>query len=39
MVNWIVRNRTVSSFNCVYRQNEFTNHIFNILAKKVFGIK
>ena len=29
----IVRNRTVSSFNCVYLQNVFTNHIFYIYVK------
>ena len=25
--NWIARNRTVWSFNCVFTQNVFTNHI------------
>ena len=39
MLNWIVRNRTVWSFNCVYLQNVFTNHISNIYAKPGFGIK
>ena len=39
MLNWIVRNRTVWSFNCEYRQNVFTSHIFNINGKTGFGIK
>ena len=26
MLNWIVRNRTVWLFNCVYLQSVFTNH-------------
>ena len=39
MPYWIVRNRTVWSFNCVYQQNVFTNHIFNIYVKTGFGIK
>ena len=30
MINWIVRNRTVLSFICVYQQYVFTNHIFDI---------
>ena len=34
MQNWIARNRTVGSFNCVYLQNVFTNHIFGIYVKK-----
>ena len=34
MLNWVVRNRTVRSFNCVYLQNIFTNHIFNIYIYK-----
>ena len=34
MINWIVRNRTVWFFNCVYQQNVFTNHIFNIHVKQ-----
>ena len=39
MLNWIVRNRTVWSFNWVYRQNVFTNHIFNKCVKTGFSIK
>ena len=39
MLNWIVRNRTVSSFNSVYLQDVFTNYIFNIYVKTGFGIK
>ena len=39
MLNWIVRNRTVWSFNCVYLKNVFTNHIFDIYVKIGFGIK
>ena len=39
MLNWIVRNRTVWSFNCVYLQNVFTNHIFNEYVKTGFAIK
>ena len=27
MLNWIVRNRTVWSFNCMYLQNVFPNRI------------
>ena len=38
-LNWIVRNRTVWSFNCMYLQNVFRNHIFNIYVKTGFGIK
>ena len=38
MLNWIVRNKTVSSFDCVYLQNEFTNHLFNIYLKPGFDI-
>ena len=30
VLNWIVRNRTVWSFNCVYRLNVSTNYIFTI---------
>ena len=30
MLNWIVRNRTVRSFNCEYLQSMFINHIFDI---------
>ena len=37
MVNWIVRNRTVWSFNCVYLQNFLTNHIFDKYVKSGFG--
>ena len=33
MLNWIVRNKTVWSFNCVYLQNVLTNYIFNIYVK------
>ena len=39
MLNWIVRNITVWSFNCVYLQNVFTNHIFKIYVKTGFGTK
>ena len=39
MLNWNVRNRTVLSFSYAYLQNVFTNHIFNIYVKTVFGIK
>ena len=39
MLNWMVRNRTVWSFNCVYLQNVLTNHIFNTYVKTGFGIK
>ena len=39
MLNWIVRNRTVWSFNGMYLQNGFTNHVFNIYVKTGFGIK
>ena len=39
MLNWIVRNGTVWSFNCVYVQNMFTNDIFNVFVKTGFGIK
>ena len=39
MLNWIARNRTVWSFNCVYLENVFTNHIFNMYVKTGFGIK
>ena len=39
MLNWIIRNRTVWSFNCVYQQYAFTNHIFDIYVKIGFGIK
>ena len=39
MLNWIVWNRTVGSFNCVYQKNVFANHIFNIYVKTGFGIK
>ena len=37
MVNWVVRNRTVWSFNILYLQNVFRNHIFNIYLKKGFS--
>ena len=36
MLNWIVRNRTVHSFNCVYLQNMFTNHIFIIYVNRIW---
>ena len=39
MLNWIVSNRTVWSFNCAYLQNMFTNHIINIYVQTEFGIK
>ena len=39
MLNWIVRNRTVSSINCVHLQNLLTNHVFNLYVKTGFGIK
>ena len=39
MLNWIVRNRTVGSFNCVYQQSVFTNDVFNLYVKRGFGIK
>ena len=39
MLNWIVKDETVWSFNCVYLQNMFTNNIFNIYVKAEFGIK
>ena len=37
MLNWIVRNWTVQSFN--YQQNVFTNYIFNIYVKTGFSMK
>ena len=33
MQNWIITNRTVWSFKCVYVQNMFTNHLFNLYVK------
>ena len=39
MLNQIVSSRIVRSFNCVYLQNVFTDHIFNIHVKTGFGIK
>ena len=39
MWNWIVRNRTVWSFDNVYLQNKFTNHISDIYVKTGFSIK
>ena len=39
MQNWIVRNKTVRTFNCVYLKNVFTNPISNIYVKIGFGIK
>ena len=38
MLNWIVRNRTVCSFNCGYQRNAFTNHIFSMYVKIGFDI-
>ena len=35
----MVRKETVWSFNSVYLQNVFTNHIFDIYLKTGFGIK
>ena len=34
MLNWIVRNRNVGSFNCVYLQNVLPNHIYLIYIYK-----
>ena len=34
MLNQTVRNRTVGSFNCVYLQNVFINHIFTVYVKQ-----
>ena len=39
MLDWIVRNRTVYSFNFLHLQNVFTHHIFNIYVKTGFGFK
>ena len=39
MLNWMVRNRTVWFFNCVYLKHAFTNHIFNVYVNTGFGIK
>ena len=39
MLSWVVRNRTVWSFNCEYIENVLTYHIFNIYVKTGFGIK
>ena len=39
MLNQNIRNKTLWSFNCVYQQNVFTNHIFNIQVKIGFGNK
>ena len=38
MLKWIVKNRTVWSFNCVYLENVFTNDIFDFNEKTRFGI-
>ena len=38
MLNRIVWNRTVGLFDCVYLQNVFTNHIFDLYIKTGFGI-
>ena len=43
MPNWTIKNRTVWSFNYVYLENVFTNHICNIYiyiyVKTGFSIK
>ena len=39
MLNWIVRNRAIWSFNYVYLQNVFINQIVNVYTKTEFGIK
>ena len=39
MLDCIVINRDAWSFNGQYLQNVFTNHIFNVYVKTVFGIK
>ena len=39
MLNWMDRNRTVWSLNCMYQQNVFTNHIFNIYVETGLGFK
>ena len=40
MLNWIVRNRTVWSFNCVYLKKLVQkSYTFNIYVKTGFGIK
>ena len=39
MLNWVIWNGAVGSFNCRYQQNVFTNHIFDIHVKTGFGIK
>ena len=30
MLNWLIWNRAVWSFDCAYVQNMFTNHIYHI---------
>ena len=39
MLNRIVRDKTVWSFNCVYLQNVFINYESNSCKKTGFGIK
>ena len=39
MINWIVRNTTVWTFNSVNQQNVFTNYNFNIYVRSGFSIK
>ena len=39
MLNWIVRNRTVWFFNCIYQQNVFTNRIFDKYVKTGYAKK
>ena len=39
MLDWIVRNRTVWSFNYVYQQNVFSNHILDLYVQTGFGNK
>ena len=39
MLNGIVWNKTVWSFNCVYLKDVFTNNIYNMHVKTGFGNK
>ena len=39
MLNLIFRNKTVWSFKCVYEQNPFTNHIFDVYVKIEFSFE
>ena len=39
MLDWIIWNRNVWSFNCEYLKNVFTNHISKIHVKTGFDIK